>query len=78
MGDFIALPDETTWPRDYDKRINKFGYKWVYLTIDYFDFSEVLESGGYSEFIIDPEQDKLMTDLVNNDITIIYNLEDFE
>jgi len=78
MGDFIALPDETTWPRDYDKRINKFGYKWVYLTIDYFDFSEVLESGGYSEFIIDPEQDKLMTDLVNNDITIIYNLVYYE
>ncbi len=80
MGDFVSLksPDGSYSPSDYVNWITKFGYKWVFLTIDWFDFTEVLESGEYSEFTITPEQDEVITALDNNGIKIIYCLVYYE
>jgi hypothetical protein len=79
IGNFVSLkrPDETL-PEDYVNWINNFGYKWDFLTIDWFDFTEVLESGEYSEFTITSEQDKIITGLVDNGINVIYCLVYYE
>jgi len=80
MGDFFCLknPPNKNFIMDHVDVITSFGYKWDFLTIDWFDFTEVLKTGEYSEFIITPEQDKVITDLVNNGINVIYCLVYYE
>jgi hypothetical protein len=79
MGDFMPLKnfDESmaSW---YINQTTSFGYRLVFLSIDWLDFTQVLENGEYSEFKIRPEQDKVITDLANNDINIIYCLVYYE
>lgn len=79
IGDFICLksPGET-FTMDYVNWMTELGYKWVFLTIDWFDFSEVLERGEYSEFTVTPEQDETITDLVDNGVNVIYSLVYYE
>lgn len=62
----------------YVNQTTSFGYKWVFLSIDWLDFTQVLENGEYSEFKVRPEQDKVITDLVNNGVSIIYCLVYYE
>ena len=52
----------------------QFGFKWVRLTIDWFDWWEVESTGEYSEYYINPYQDKAITGLVENGIKIMYTL----
>jgi hypothetical protein len=79
MGDFVSLKRaDETFSRDYLNLIINSGYKLSFLTIDWFDFTEVLETGEYSEPIITPEQDKVITDLVDNGIKIVYCLVYYE
>ncbi|MBU4493013.1 MAG: family 1 glycosylhydrolase [Nanoarchaeota archaeon] len=50
------------------------GLKRVRLTIDWFDWDEVEDTGEYSKFEIGPYQDKAITELVNNGIKVKYTL----
>jgi hypothetical protein len=52
----------------------QFGFKWVRLTIDWFDWGEVESTGEYSEYHVNPYQDKTITGLVENGIKIMYTL----
>lgn len=54
--------------------INNNGLKWVRLSIDWFDWSEVESEGDYSEYHIDSNQDWAITELNNKNIKIMYNL----
>jgi len=59
-----GLVDDNSW----------LGLKWVRLTIDWFDWWEVVGTGEYSEYYINPYQDKAITGLVENGIKIEYTL----
>jgi len=50
------------------------GFKWARLSIDYFDWPEVEDTGAYSEYYIDPAQDKVIAGLAENGIEIMYTL----
>lgn len=50
------------------------GFKWARLSIDYFDWPEVEDAGAYSEYYIDPAQDKVIAGLAENGIEIMYTL----
>lgn len=52
----------------------QFGFKWVRLSVDWFDWSEVESTGTYSEHYINPNQDRAITGLVENGIKIMYTL----
>ncbi len=54
--------------------INNNGFKWVRLSIDWFDWEEVENEGDYSEYNINPNQDRAITELNNKNIKIMYNL----
>ena len=53
---------------------NDVGYKRARLSLDYFDWPEIEETGAFSRFYIDPIHDRLITDLANNGMTILYCL----
>ena len=53
---------------------NDVGYKRTRLSLDYFDWSEIEETGAFSRFYIDPVQDRLITDLTDNGMKILYCL----
>ena len=79
MGDFVSLKNfDESGASYYINQTTSFGYKWVFLSIDWLDFTQVLENGEYSEFKVRPEQDKVITDLVNNGVNIIYCLVYYE
>jgi hypothetical protein len=69
IGDMWSLKPIHEWSLD---TVINVGLKWLRLTIDYFDWME--STGAYSEYYIDPKQDKAITDLVDNDIKIMYTL----
>jgi hypothetical protein len=71
IGDMWSLKPIHEWSLD---TVINVGLKWLRLTIDYFDWNEVESTGAYSEYYIDPKQDKAITDLVDNDIKIMYTL----
>jgi hypothetical protein len=50
------------------------GLKWIRLSIDWNDWNEVESTGAYSEYYIDPKQDKAITDIANNGVKIMYIL----
>ena len=52
----------------------QFGFKWVRLAIDWFDWWEVESTGICSEYYINPYQDEIITGLVENGIKIMYTL----
>ena len=52
----------------------KWGYKWLHISLDYLDWSEVADTGEYSQFYINPIHDQLITDLVANGVKINYLL----
>ena len=59
---------------DFVNYNNNVGFKWVRLSLDHFDWSEIEETGDFSRFYIDPIHDKAITDLTNNGIKILYCL----
>ena len=54
--------------------INNLGLKWIRLSIDWLDWNEVVDTEEYSEYHVDPYQDKAIEDLVSKDIKIMYIL----
>ena len=50
------------------------GLKWARLSIEGFDWTDVEDTGVYSEYHIDPAQDKVIEGLVENGIEIMYTL----
>ena len=79
MGDFMSLRNfDESAAASYIGWITRFGYKWVYLSFDWNDFTQVLETGDYSTFEIRPVQNNLITDLVKNGISVIYSLNYYE
>jgi hypothetical protein len=53
----------------------EFGYKWIRLSIDQYDWNQVdWSNGGYSKYYIDSNLDLVVTGLFENDMKIIYTL----
>jgi hypothetical protein len=71
IGVMWSLEPIHQWNLDF---LINLGLKWIRLTLDYFDWREVESTGVYSEYYIDPKQDKAITDLVDNNIKIMYTL----
>jgi len=66
----IPTPEQyADWLNGLVYGINNLGLKWVHSSIDRFDWNVVEE---YSKYYIDSQQDKAITDLVNNGIKIRY------
>jgi len=47
------------------------GVKWVRLILDHGDWSVVESTGEYSKHYIDPKYDRVITDLIDNDVNIM-------
>jgi parallel beta-helix repeat protein len=79
LGDMVSLhasvrtADEAA---EYLATSNALGFKHKRLSLDYFDWSEVItdEPPAYSQSAVDPIHDQLITDLVNSGVTIHYCL----
>ena len=56
------------------KMITYMGYKWIRLSIDRFDWTEITGTGAYSKHDISPYQDKAITALSDSGIKIICTL----
>ena len=54
--------------------IDNIGQKWIRLSADYFDWSEVEATGEYSRHYIDPNHDRAITGLVSSGVKIMYCL----
>ena len=52
----------------------RLGLKWVESGFDYYDWPFVEATGRYSEYYIDPDEDKAITDYVNDGIKIMCTL----
>ncbi len=79
-GQMLGLedePDPNVRKQDVDQFIdieNNLGVKRVRLSIDWFDWCEVEKTGVYSKNYIDPNYDRAITGLADNDIKITYVL----
>jgi hypothetical protein len=71
IGDMWSLEPIHEWSLD---TVVDVGLKWTRLSIDWNDYNQVESTGAYSEYYIDPEQDKAITDLANNGVKITYIL----
>lgn len=71
IGDMWSLEPIHEWSLD---TVINVGLKWTRLSINYNDWNEVESTGAYSEYYIDPKQDKAITDLANNGVKIMYIL----
>lgn len=81
LGDMVslypsALPDHPNFepPAGFAERINEKGLKWMRLSVDWYDWNEIEETGAYSQFNIDPLQIKNMDGLLSKNIQILYTL----
>lgn len=71
IGDMWSLEPIHEWSLD---TVINVGLKWIRLSIDWNDWNEVESTGAYSEYYIDPKQDKAITDIANNGVKIMYIL----
>lgn len=76
MGDMVTLHPQihTEDPNYFADRINDMGLKWMRLSIDTFDWPEVEDIGAYSEHHIYPEQDRAITALNDNGISVMHTI----
>jgi len=78
IGDMADLRDGIHTESDVDWFVGdahcKLGLKWKRLSLDCFDWGEVEDTGEYSRYYIDPNHDKAVTALANNDIKLMYCL----
>jgi len=75
IGDMWVLDVFTEdYAEEFVRRINDVGLKWTRLSIDWFDWDEIVENGAYSKHHIYPNQDKVITDLKNRGIKVKYTL----
>lgn len=54
--------------------ISKVGLKWVRLSLDVLDWSQAEDRGEYSRYYIDPIHDKVITDLADSGVKMMYCL----
>lgn len=77
IGDMIGLD---LWhfnenPESFANRIEYHGLKWMRVSIDTFDWTEVANgNAGYSSFTIDPIQDQAINELLERDIDVMYTI----
>jgi hypothetical protein len=75
IGDMRVLDVFTEdYAEEFVDHINDVGLKWTRLSIDWFDWDEIVENGAYSKHHIYPSQDKVITDLKNKGIKVKYTL----
>lgn len=78
IGPMISLGgsiDSEQAARDYLRFTNQIGFTSTRLSLDCFDWSEIVEGQcGYSSADINPIHDQLITDLATRGITIVYGL----
>jgi hypothetical protein len=79
IGDMTSLREgfDTTEAADlYLATSNSFGLTHKRLSLDYFDWSEVIEADppAYSRFEVNPVHDQLITDFVESGVTLHYGL----
>jgi len=77
IGDMASLRADVHTEGDVDwfvDTVTELGIKWKRLSLDYFDWSEVEDTGDFSIYYIDPLHDKVITDLADNGVKIIYCL----
>ncbi|HEY69261.1 MAG TPA: hypothetical protein G4O08_01630 [Anaerolineae bacterium] len=79
IGDMSSLHDgfDTTEAANlYLATSNSFGLTHKRLSLDYFDWSEVIEADppAYSRFEVNPVHDQLITDFVESGVTLHYGL----
>jgi len=76
IGDFFPMDRSTVFPTDTKPdyvvpRVIELGLKWVRLSLDRLDWSQVEEARLYSEFNVTRAQDKTITMLAENGVTIM-------
>jgi len=79
LGDMVSLLDSIRTAEEaaqYLATSNALGFKLKRLSLDYFDWSEVIadDPPAYSQSAVNPIHDQLITDLVNSGVTINYCL----
>lgn len=75
IGDMFVLQFDNESPHHFVNRINDHGLKWMRVSIDTTDWSDVAQGkAGYSAHYIDPEQDAAITGLVEKGVKIMYCL----
>ena len=79
IGDMTSLRNDVQTIDDaaqYLDMSNQFGFKHKRLSLDFFDWSEVIASDppAYSTFEVNPIHDQLITDLAQSGVTILYGL----
>ncbi len=75
LGDMWVLDVFTkNYAKEFVDRIDEVGLKWTRLSIDWFDWNEIVENGAYSKQVILPTQDRVITDLKNKGIKVKYTL----
>ena len=77
MGAMFSLRGDIHTQDEADAFVNycnDVGFKWIRLSLDYFDWSEIEETGEFSRFYVDPSHDSVITGLTNDGIKIMYCL----
>lgn len=74
MGNFKEAIHSEKDADSFVEAASTLGLKWVRLSIDWFDWHVVEDTKEYSEYYIDPNYDKAITGLANNDIKMMYTL----
>jgi hypothetical protein len=71
LMDGIHTEEDADWLVDM---VNNMGFKRVHLTIDWRDWEQAEMTGEYSRYYIDPNHDKVITGMAQNNVKIIYCL----
>jgi hypothetical protein len=75
IGDMRVLDVFTEdYAEEFVDHINDVGLKRTRLSIDWFDWDEIVENGAYSKYHIYPSQSKVITDLKSKGIKVKYTL----
>lgn len=70
---YLSCDDEET-AASYLFDAERMGYKWVRVSLDWFNWSDVRRTGQYSEFKISACQEKAIDLLYQNGVKILYSL----
>jgi hypothetical protein len=58
----------------YVSHLSQLGLKWIRVSVDWYDWPEVEQTGEYSDFSLTPCQEKAIDLLYENDFKILYTL----
>lgn len=79
IGDMVSLMDSIRTTEEAERYLatsTALGFTWKRLSLDYFDWSEVISEHPpvYSRFEVNPIHDQLISDLADNGVTLVYGL----